>query len=95
MKVKFHSSNARIMPVLELDVMDGSEKISFSLGLSEFVLDDAKVKILLISCYFLVVFWLPPPLTFHRIDILMFWYIKGIQVTHIRAEFHLCLICSS
>ena len=29
------------------------------------------------------------------IDTLMFWYIKGVQVIHIWAKFHLCLICSS
>ena len=40
--------------------MDGSEKIFFSLALSELVLDVAKVEILLISCHFLVVFWLRP-----------------------------------
>ena len=28
------------------------------------------------------------------IGTLMFWYIKGVQVTYIWAKFHLCLICS-
>ena len=41
--------------------MDGSEKIPFSLTLSELVLDDAKVEILLISWHFLAIFWLRPP----------------------------------
>ena len=40
--------------------MDSSEKIAFSLALSELVLDDAKVKILLVSWHFLVIFWLRP-----------------------------------
>ena len=73
--------------------MDGSEKIPFSVALSELVLDDAKVEILLISAFsggFLVA---PPTLPF--IDTLMFWYIKGVQVIHIWAKFHLCLICCS
>ena len=42
-------------------VMDDSETIPFSLTLSELVLDDAKVEILLILWHFLVVFWLLPP----------------------------------
>ena len=44
--------------------MDGSEKIPFFLALSELVLDDAKVEILLISWHFLVDFWLRLPPTF-------------------------------
>ena len=71
--------------------MDGSEKISYSLVLSELVLHDAKVEILLSSWHFLVVFWLRPP----PAASFMFWYIKGVQVTHIWAKFQLCLICSS
>ena len=49
--------------------MDGSEKIPFSIALSELVLDEAKVEILLISWHFLVIFWLrfwalsPPNMT--------------------------------
>ena len=42
-------------------VMDGSEKIPFSLALTELVLDNAKVKIMLVSWHFLVAFWLRPP----------------------------------
>ena len=41
--------------------MDGSEKISFSLALSELVLDDAKVEIRLISWHFPVDFTLRLP----------------------------------
>ena len=37
------------------------KKSPFSLVLSELVLDDAKVEILLIPRHFLVVFWLRPP----------------------------------
>ena len=74
-------------------VVDGSEKISFSLALSELVLDDAKVKIFLISRHF-PFFWLRPP-TRPFIDTLMFWYIKGVQATHIWAKFHLYLVFSS
>ena len=40
--------------------MDGSEKIPFSLALSELVLDDAKAEILLVLWHFLVAFWLRP-----------------------------------
>ena len=36
-----------------------------------------------------------PPPTRPFIDTLMFWYNKGVQVIHIWAMFHLCLICSS
>ena len=61
MKVKFDSSKKhhlygglkpplpQVMSTLELNDMDGSEKIPFSLALSELVLDDAKVEIFLIS----------------------------------------------
>ena len=68
--------------------MDGIEKIPFSLALSELVLDDAKIEIFLISWHFLVVFWLHLPVC-PFIDTLMFWYIKGVQVAHTWAKFHL------
>ena len=72
--------------------MDGREKVPFSLALSELALDDAKVEILLISLDFLVFFWLRPAPAPHPP---IFWYIKGVQVIHIWAKFHLCLICNS
>ena len=74
--------------------MDGSEKIPFSLALSELVLDDAKVEILLMSWHFSGDFLVAPP-THPFIDTLVFWYIKGVQVIHIWVKFHLCLIGSS
>ena len=64
-------------------LIDGSEKISFSLALSELVLDDAKVKILLISLHFLLIVWLCP-LPAHSLTSLCFvilkvfrWYTSG------------------
>ena len=71
-------------------VMDGSETIPFCLALSELVLDDAKVEILLILWHFLVVFWLLPPLPKTRpfSDTLMFWYVKGVHVIYTWAKFH-------
>ena len=73
--------------------MDGSEKIPIYLVFSKLVLDDVKVKILLISWHFLDFFsWCP---THPFIDTLIFWYFNGVQVVHIWDKFHLCLICSS
>ena len=73
--------------------MDGSETILISLPFSKLVLDDVKVKILLISWHLLVFFWLHPNLPIHWHS--YFWYIKGVQSVHIWNKFHLCLICSS
>ena len=88
--VKFPSSsiyvNARVRSLWM------AVKITFSLALSELVLDNAKVEILLISGRFLVVL-LKRPLPSHLLTPACFgilkvfrWYISG-------AKFHLCLIC--
>ena len=62
--------------------------MKISLAFSKLVLD-VKVKFLLISRHFLVVFWLRPlPRPAH------FCYIQGIQLVRIWAKFHLSLICS-
>ena len=67
MKVIFNSSNKHPLYTF--------------LALSELVLDHAKVKILLISSHFLVVFLVY--LICQFIDTLMFWYIKVAQVMQI------------
>ena len=65
----------------------------YPLAFSKLVLN-VKVKFLLISWHFLVVFWLcTPHLPIHWNP--YFGFIKGIQLVHIYAKFHLCLICSS
>ena len=79
--------------MLKLDGSGWQWKIPIPLAFSKLVLN-VKVKFLLISWHFLVVFWLPhphPPIHWNP----RFCYIKGIQLVHIWAKFHLCLICSS
>ena len=79
--------------MLKLDGSGWQWKIPNPLAFSKLVLN-VKVKFLLISWHFLVVFWLPhphPPIHWNP----RFCYIKGIQLVHIWAKFHLCLICSS
>ena len=94
MKVKFDSSKNQIyqgvkspllqvMLTLELDGYGWQWKIPFSLALSELVLDDTKVRILLISWHFLVVFWmrfspthLLTPSCFRILNVFR-WYISG------------------
>ena len=79
--------------MLKLDGYGWQWKVPITLAFSKLVLN-VKVKFLLISWHFLVVFWLRhphPPIHWNP----RFCYIKGIQLVHIWAKFHLCLICSS
>ena len=79
--------------MLKLDGSGWQWKIPNPLTFSKLVLN-VKVKFLLISWHFLVVFWLCTPHSpIHWNP--YFGFIKGIQLVHIYAKFHLCLICSS